>query len=202
MKFHLGSSLGAGSISCTCSFPFDIVPLLPACSCDGVNIMLKTLKHIENLLRTLPTSLPTCTHIFCSSALSSWWFASHQSKRGENGKSLSPILSLKLRFFFCYFFFRISVDFWSNKQNTFVQQIGLSYKKNHIMTLTKYFLEKGNTFLLERKSAVLLLIIWWKECSYQLPMRPFIDFFHSREHEILDFARKTGSEVLCVVESS
>lgn len=143
MKFHLGSSIGTGTISCTCSFPFDMVPLLQACSCDGVNIMLKTLKHIENLLRTLPTSLPTCTHIFCSSALSSWWFASHQSKRGENGKSLSPILSLKLRFFFCYFFFRISVDFWSNKQNTFVQQIGLSYKKRSHYESHKVFSGKG-----------------------------------------------------------
>lgn len=115
--------------------------------------------------------------IFCSSALSSWYFASHQSKRGKNGKSLPPTLSLKLRVFFCYFFFRISVNFWSNKENTFVQQIGLSYKENdHIMNLTKYFLEKASMFLLERGSAMVLLIIWCKECSYQLQMRPLYWF--------------------------
>lgn len=152
--------------------------------------------HTENLLRTLPSSLPTCTHISCSSALSRWYFAAHQSKRGKNGKFLPPTLSLKMRFCFWYFFFRISVIFWSNKQNTFVQQIDLSHTKKITLWISLSVFWKRQ------------ICSFWKEnllCSCSLfgeknaltscRWEPFIDFFHSGEHETLDSARKTGSEV-------
>lgn len=197
MKFHLGSPLGTGRIICTCSFPFYMVPLLQAFSSDGVNILWTTLKTSSG------HSQPLCQPVHIFSAVQHLAADSLPHIRAKEGKMGSLFLSLKLRICSCYFFFRIPVKYLSNKQKTFVQQIDFSYKKMITLWISQ-------SIFWERQ-------IWffWKEnllCSCSLFAEkndltgcrgdPFIDFFHSGEHETLDSARKTESEFLCMVQSS
>lgn len=133
---------------------------------------------VENLCRTLPASFSTCTCGFSCSALSSWWFATHQSKRAKM-RSLFPLpLAPTMEILFLLFLFLGSrLIFGQISRTHLFHRLVFHTKKDHIMNLTRYFLEKANMFLLERESPPLLLIIWWKECSYQLQTRPLYWFF-------------------------
>lgn len=117
--------------------------------------------------------------------------------------SSSYPLPPKWRFCFCCFFFRVSVNFRPNKQNSFVSQIGLSYKKKITLWISRGIFWKRQ------------ICSFWKEnllhsCSLfgernaptNCRQDPSIDFFHSREHETPRSARKTGTELLCAVQSS
>lgn len=130
-------------------------------------------------------------------------FPHTREKEEKNGKSLPPTLSLKLRFCFCYFFFRISVNFWSNKENTFLQQIGLSYKKEITLGISQSIFWKRQICSFWKEDLLGFCSLFGAKNALTSSRKdPFIDFFHSGEHETLDSARKMGSEVLCAVQSS
>lgn len=90
MKFHLGPSLGTGSISCTYSFPFDMVPLLKACSSDGVN---DGVHHADLLKTSSESSQVLCqpVHIFPAVQLLAADILPHTRAREENQEVSSPL---------------------------------------------------------------------------------------------------------------